>query len=83
MKKNPFIILFFALQLFLVFFYIFKESQIIKLSYQKQKYEKTKKELTEHKKNLTHELHMLKNKNSIKEYARKNNMEKLKLKAIR
>jgi len=83
MKKNPFILLFCLLQLFFVFFYIFKESQIIQLSYEKQKYEKTKKELLEHKKNLVHELHVLKNKQSIKEFALNNKMEKLQLKAIR
>lgn len=83
MKKNKFIFLFLGIQLFLVFFYIFKESQIIKLSYEKQKYEKEKQDLLEHKKQCLHTLHILKNKNHIKEYALKNNMESLKLKAIK
>lgn len=82
MKKNAFIFFFCAVQLFLVFFYIFKESQIIKLSYEKQKYEHLKKELLERKKNLIHELHMLKNKQAIKEYAEKNGMVPLTLTAI-
>lgn len=83
MKRNQLLIIIVAIQLFFVFFYIFKESQIIKLSYQKQKLEQQKKELIEEKKRSLHILHLLKNKSALKEAAQQKGMEKLKLRAIR
>lgn len=72
-----------CIQIFLVFFYIFKESQLISLSYKKQKYEKNKKDLREQEKQLINTLHILKNKALINESALKNGMKKLNLEAIK
>ncbi len=72
MKKPQFIVVFFATQLFLVFFYISHQAQLIKLSYQKQKTEKKLEALLAEKEKIKNDLLIAQNKNSIKKFAQKN-----------
>ncbi len=83
MKKNSFIFIFVGLQLFLVFFYIHHQSMVIKLSYQKQKYEKKKLELAHKKQDLTHALHINHNLADIKAFALNAKMRKITLDQIK
>ena len=69
MKRSLFITVFIAAHLFFVFFQIHQHSQIIKLSYRKQKNELTLKKLTQQKLDLTQQLYVLKNKSAIKDFA--------------
>ena len=69
MKKPQFIIVFFATQLFIVFFYISHQAQLIKLSYQKQKLEKKIDLLLTEKEKIKNELLMAQNKTAIKKFA--------------
>lgn len=83
MKNNAFILLFFALQLFLVFFYIHHQSEALKLSYQKQKYEKKRLELAHKKQEITHALHASHNLADIKAFALNAKMRKIGLDQIK
>lgn len=83
MKKNSTFIVFAGLQLFLIFFYIHHQSMAIKLSYQKQKYEKTKLELAQKKQELTHALHEIRNLAEIKAFALNAKMRKITLDQVR
>ena len=84
MKKPSFIVIFFAVQLFLVFFYISHQAQVIKLSYQKQKLEKQLDNLTTEKNKLNTELMLSQNKNGIRQYAQRNlGFQKINLKQIK
>ena len=83
MKKNTALFLFVGLQLFLIFFYIHHQSMVIKLSYQKQKYEKKKLDLSQKKQQLTHALHANHNLSDIKTFALRNNMRKMTLNQIK
>ncbi len=72
MKKGTlFFILFLTTHIFFVFFYIHKESRIIKLSYQKQKHEKLIKDLEQQKQDLTQNFLTMQNHLEIKEFAQK------------
>ncbi len=82
-KKNAFLFTFALLQLFLLFFYIHHQSMVIKLSYQKQKYEKKKLELAHKKQDLTHALHAQHNLADIKAFALKAHMRKITLDQVR
>ena len=53
MKKATFITLFVATHVFFIFFQINKHNQIIKLTYQNQKYENEKKELVQQNQELS------------------------------
>lgn len=83
MKKNTSLILFVGLQLFLVFFYIHHQSMAIKLSYQKQKYEKKKLELAQRKQEITHALHENRNLADIKAFALNAKMRKITLDQVK
>lgn len=72
MKKMTFISLFILTHVFFIFFMINKHMQIIKLSYQKQKYENKKKELIQKKQELSQQWHYLLKRSTIKNFARKN-----------
>lgn len=75
---------FVIIQIFLIFFYIHKESSKIKLSYQKQKNEKLKQELIEQKQNLAQLLHEKQHQKEIKDFAINNlEMQKIKLNQIK
>ena len=83
MKKNSSLYVFAGLQLFLIFFYIHHQSMLIKFSYQKQKYEKKKLELTQKKQEITHALHVNHNLADIKSFALNARMRKITLDQIK
>lgn len=69
MHKRLFLVTFIAAQLFFIFFHIHKQSRVIRLSYDKQKYEKLKSELLEQKQQLEQTLHIAQSRSTIKQYA--------------
>jgi len=84
MRKSTFIGLFIITHLFFIFFQIHKHNQIIKLSYQKQKYENKKKELLQKKEHLSQKWYQMQKRSTIKKFAKKNlKMSKVKLKQIK
>ena len=76
-------ILFVAVQLVIVFFYIHHQSSLIDLSLQRQKHENTKIDLAQKKSSLTHELHRTHDLTRIKDYALQANMKKITLDQIK
>ncbi len=76
-------IVFIAVQLFIVFFYIHHQSSLIDLSLTHQKYENHKLELAQKKRSLTHELHKTHDLSRIKDYALQANMKKITLDQIK
>ena len=83
MKKMSFITLFFATQVIIVALIIYKQSKKIEFSYKKQQYEKQKENLIEKKKELTQKLYEIKSHSSIKKFAKKEKMEKVRLRNIK
>lgn len=69
MKKKFFLVTFIAVQLFFIFFHIYKQSTVIRLSYDKQKYEKLASELLQQKQELQQSLHIAHARSTIKKYA--------------
>lgn len=69
MKKAVFFTIFISAQVTFVFLQIHQYSQIIKVSYKKQKSEKIKSNLAQKKQELTHQLYALHNRSHIKEFA--------------
>ncbi len=69
MKKITFAAIFVGIQLCFICIHIDKQTKLVKLSYQKQKYEQTLKTVQLKKQQLTATLHSLKNNQSIKKYA--------------
>ena len=84
MKRKLFFIIFVMVNLFFIFFHIHKQSQIIKLSYEKQKHEKQKTKLTEQKQSIMQALQEARNRLAIKAYALKElNMKPISLDQIK
>lgn len=84
MKRPYFIIIFIATHIFFIIFQIDKHSKIIKLSYQKQKGEQKKEQLTQKIQDLTQQLYELQKRSSIKKFARDElDMKKIKLSQIK
>lgn len=69
MKKKHLAILFIAIQLFFVLFYLRNKSRIIELTYQKQKYEKIIEKKLAIKQERSTMLQTLKNPDHVKHYA--------------
>ena len=69
MKQMPFISLVVGVHVLFIGLQIHKSSYITKCSYQKQKYEQTKEQLTHRKQELLHQLHALRNNTHIKQFA--------------
>lgn len=69
MKKNYFFSFFIALHIILIFLQVHKHTRFIKNNYTIQEYEKRLTSLTEKKELLVQELHTLKDRQRIKEYA--------------
>lgn len=69
MKKRFFITTFIIIQLGIITLHIEKQSRLIKLSYEKQKYEKQISQLKIKKQELTCTIASLQNQASIKQYA--------------
>lgn len=72
-----------GMQLLLVFFYIYHQNVLIKLSYQKQKYEKKKLVLSQKKQELKQELHSQHDLSHIKDFAVQSKMQKIRLNQIK
>lgn len=69
MKKNYFFLIFLSTNIALVFFHIYKQSVIIKLSYEKQRKEQTIEDYIQEKKELEQIMEQLKNRAGIKAFA--------------
>ena len=84
MKRKIFIPLFIGTHILFIFLQIYKHSQVIKLSYKKQKNEADRQLLAQKKQDLTHQLYALKNRSAIKKFAMNHlNMKKITLKQIK
>jgi len=84
MKRGTFITLFVATHVFFIFFQINKHNKIIKLTYQKQKYENEKKVLSQTIQEFSQQLYQEKKRSSIKQFAKDVlKMGKVKLKQIK
>ncbi len=82
-KQIRFLLLFFVVQLFLVFFQIHKNSTLVKYSYAKQRNEKLRAELIEEKNALNHALQTLKSRANIKDEAELKGMTPVRLDRIK
>ena len=69
MKQSTFITLFLVLNITLVLVHLYKQNQIIKLSYIKQKIELEKASLIKQKEALTHQLSIVHDRNQVKQFA--------------
>lgn len=69
MKSFHFIAVIVGAHIFFIFFYIYHQSIVIKLSFQQQRLEKIQAELIEQKKELQHTLEKIKSRSFIKKYA--------------
>jgi len=84
MKRSTFIALFVTTHIFFILFQINKHNQIIKLTYQKQKYENQKKELLQKKQELSQQWYQMRKRSEIKKFAKNSlKMGKVKLKQIK
>lgn len=84
MKKAYFITLFVGMHIIFIILQIHKQSSFIKLSYDKQRLEKEKRELLAQKDTLTQQLSQLQDHETIKEFALNTlKMEQVSLKQIR
>ncbi len=84
MNQKAFSFMFVTINLFFIFFLIFKNSRIIELTFAKQKREKEKNALAQQKEILQQKLFIAQSRSSIKEYASKElKMEKITLKDIK
>lgn len=82
--KVPFFALFICAQLFFIFFRIYQQSTLIKLSYSKQKLEEERGALLEQKKKSYQELLKLQSRSHIKaEATKKFGLEKIRLSHIK
>ena len=69
MKQSTFITLFLVLNITLVLVHLYKQNQIIKLSYIKQKMELERISLSKQKEALTHQLSIVHDRNQVKQFA--------------
>lgn len=77
MKRSAFVALFVSTNLAFVLLHLHKQSQIIKCSYEKQKIETEKNQLTKQKQELTHQLHTMHDRTSVKYFAQNTLSKKL------
>jgi len=84
MKRSLFISTFIGVHLFFAFFQVHKHSNLIKLSYQKQKHELTRENLIQKKRDLTQQLYALQDRAAIKEFAQQElKMEKVSINQVK
>ena len=85
MKKIPnFLACFIGINLFFIFFLVYKNSVMIKLSFQKQAYEKQISMLLKNKDSLQAQLYVLQNRDAVQEFVtRELHMEKINRKQIK
>jgi|JI10StandDraft_1071094.scaffolds.fasta_scaffold129876_2 hypothetical protein len=69
MKRSAFVAVFVSTNIAFVLLHLHKQSQIIKYSYEKQKIETEKNQLTKQKQELTHMLHTMHDRASVKYFA--------------
>lgn len=84
MNQKAFSVIFVLVNLFFIFFLVFKNSRIVELTFSKQKREKEKIALIKHKEQIEQKLLLAQSRGAIKEYA--NNylgMDRIKLKDIK
>lgn len=72
MKRSTFIAMFISTNIAFVLLHIHKQSQMIKLSYEKQKIEFEKAELSKQKQELTHQLYTMHDRTQVKQFAANN-----------
>jgi cell division protein FtsL len=70
MKRSPFILIVIGVNLFFVFFLVYKNSRIVQLSFQKQQHEKTKTALLKERDRLQQQLCVVQNRTAIKQFAK-------------
>ena len=83
MKRRNFIFFFITAHILFIAFQIDKQGKLVKLSYEKQRYEEKKEKLYTEKEKLTNTLYALKNHTNIKAYALKHGMKPLKLSQVK
>lgn len=84
MKQSPFLVAVIGVNIFIVFFLVYKNSRITELSFQKQNHEKTRSLLFKEKERLQQQLCLAHSKSLVKNYAKKElAMEKIKAHAIK
>jgi hypothetical protein len=83
MKRSPIIPLFIGVHLLCMVLQIYKHSLFVQASYTKQKNELDRESLIQERQRLTQELQVLKNRNSIKQYAQAKQMKTLRLNQIK
>ncbi len=84
MNKRLFVSICILFHIFFAFFQIYKRTTVIRYSYEKQKIESELAELIHQKKLLSNEIESLKNRSSLKDYAKEVLfMEKIKLSTIK
>lgn len=79
MKRSTFVVIFVSTNLAFVVLHIHKQSQIIKLSYVKQKIEMERADLDKRKRELTHDLQTVHDRGLVKQFA----VNKLDLKPVK
>jgi len=77
MKRSAFVAVFVTTNLAFVLLHIHKQSQIIKFSYEKQKIEAEKAQWCKQKQELTHQLHTIHDRTSVKQFAQNTLIKKL------
>lgn len=80
MKQTSFMLLVVSVNIFIVFFLVYKNSRIVELSFQKQNYEKTKATLLKEKDKLQQHICHAQSKAMVKHFA-KNELKMEKIKA--
>lgn len=84
MKRSSFILTALGVNLFLVFFLIYKNSRIVALTFQKQQQERTKLALLKEQERLQQKLCVVQNKAAIKQFAQNElKMEKVSAQSIK
>lgn len=83
-KKSLLFYSFICVNILFIFLQIYKQSNFVKLSFEKQRIEKEKEQLLQKKDSITQQLYILKNPANIKEFATRNlKMQKVKLNQIK
>ncbi len=80
MKQSPFMLFVIGINIFIVFFLVYKNSRIVELSFQKQNHEKARAMLLKEKDRLQQQLCVAQSKSMVKHFA-KNELKMEKIKA--
>ena len=66
---SVFLVVLVIINLLFVFLQIYKQTQLVKLSYRKQRIEKEQSELNKYRNELVHKLHLQQSSKAVKQYA--------------